>query len=81
MEYFSTVCRVSLGKSDTPCYVLKWEGGGLATMQGRKSCRRFGTQLYKGLLFFFFFFQLHLVTPLNKRHIFFFEILQMICFR
>lgn len=27
MEYFPRVFSMSLGKSETPCYTLKWEGG------------------------------------------------------
>lgn len=81
MEYFSIVYSISLGKSDTPCCILKWEGEGSGHHTGKEELQKVRHTIVERIVVLFFFFQLHLVTPLNKRHIFFFEILQMICFR
>lgn len=40
MEYFSIVYSVLLGKSDTPCYLLKWKGAGSGHHTGKEELQK-----------------------------------------
>lgn len=40
MENYSVLYGISLGKSETPCCILKWEGG-LFTFPGKKQMQKF----------------------------------------
>lgn len=81
MEYFPRVFSISLGKSETPYYTLKWEGGAVHLLGKETAAESSAHNCLKDCCSKFFFFQLHLVTPPNKTHIFFFKVLRMVCFR
>lgn len=77
MDWSSAVYSVSSGKSETPLLHS-------AQPPSRKNNGAVESLVYnciKDCCSFSFFFQLYLVTPPNKMQVFFFEALQVICFR